>query len=723
GRRLSWGVPICVILGTLTIARGYLLWSNVITIIALAIMVQFTTINQQKKWLAIPALTVAIMLVVKTSFLLFNEFTLYREMVVLFEALITGILAFVFLVVKQISMEHKQLQDFNFEDCTAFVIMGAGLIIGLSDINLFGLSLTGIACRLGILMAAILWGTGAGTIVGVASGILPSLNSISMPRMVLIYAVSGLLAGLFRGFGRLGSVVGFILGSVLLSVFMTSSHQALLGLWESGIAIGLFFLIPERIKEMVLTESKEPGSNMDTHVKEMTAERMNQLAKVFEEISMTFAGGEQPAESPAEPNAVGKVFQNITEGFCQKCGSYETCWEREFYKTYREFFNLFSIAELKGSLDYDEVASEVRKRCIRPRELVTAINGVLESARVSEYWEVKINESKDLLSHQMKGISGLIRKLAGEINLDLMVDKELQANLTRECREMMIPIREITPITGGNDLVFMKVTADACMDRETCDVMLAPCISTVMGTRYEVSQRQCPRSSRGKCEFVLARAFNYRINTGIAQLAKADVSGDSFNVVTLKDGRELIVLSDGMGIGKRAAQESKATVNLLEELLNTGFGEELALQTINSVLLLRNNQDSFATVDLAMINLYSGEVEFVKIGASPSFLKRGSRIGVISANSLPIGVLEDLEIPSEKRNLVPGDMLVIVSDGVLEPDKTVGEREAWLQRLLSQTREEDPHRLAEIIINHSLNMARGKPRDDMTVICARVEVN
>ena len=94
------------------------------------------------------------------------------------------------------------------------------------------------------------------------------------------------------------------------------------------------------------------------------------------------------------------------------------------------------------------------------------------------------------------------------------------------------------------------------------------------------------------------------------------MSGDSFNVVTLKEGRELIVLSDGMGVGRKAAQESKATVNLLEELFNTGFGQEVAVKTVNSILLLRQ-RESFATVDLALIDLYSGEIDSIKIGGSP----------------------------------------------------------------------------------------------------------
>ncbi len=292
----------------------------------------------------------------------------------------------------------------------------------------------------------------------------------------------------------------------------------------------------------------------------------------------------------------------------------------------------------------------------------------------------------------------------------------------KDCKELGVPVKQVVPVIAGNNQVFIRVTAEACLDRETCDNLLAPGISALMDTRYEVSHRKCPRGNWGTCEFTLARAFNFRINTGVSQLAKRDVSGDSFNVVTLKDGRELIVLSDGMGVGRKAARESKATVNLLEELFNTGFGQEVAIKTVNSVLMLRQ-RESFATVDLALIDLYSGEIESIKIGGVPSFLKRGGRVGIISSSNLPIGVVEDLDIPTERRAMLPGDMLVMVTDGVLDPGKLIDGRGLWLRDFLARTSEQDPHRLSEMIINKALALARGEPRDDMTVICARVDRN
>ena len=41
-------------------------------------------------------------------------------------------------------------------------------------------------------------------------------------------------------------------------------------------------------------------------------------------------------------------------------------------------------------------------------------------------------------------------------------------------------------------------------------------------------------------------------------------------------------------------------------------------------------------------------------------------MGIISSSNLPIGVVEDLDIPTERRAMLPGDMLVMVTDGVLD---------------------------------------------------------
>lgn len=718
----TWWIGISAVGGLLGVAKGALLWSNVLAWSLLQALVMSDKVKKRSPWVWLPCLTASVLLSVKTAFLMFSGFTVYREVVVIFEAVISGLLTLVFLVAQDSLKSAKRLSDFGLEEGCALGVLGAGLIIGLNDIFVFDLALSDIACRLGIMMGAMAWGFQGGTVAGVLAGIIPSCAAVSQPRMLAIYLLSGLLAGAFQILGKTGVILGFVLGNMLLSVFMMDSYQAMLCFWETVVAALLFIPLAGLVGEQ--WEEKKAGvpagEDAGFKVGQMAAERINDLARVFDEISMTFADADTGMPGDKGTHYAARVFQNIAERFCQKCSIHRTCWEREFYQTYRDLFFVLSRAEEKGELAYEDLPPEFRRRCLRPKELVAALNGILEAARVSEFWEGKIEESKDLLSHQLRGISDLIRQLANEISLKSIVDLDYKQFLVRECQKAGVPIKDITPVINEKGERLIRVVAESCPDRETCDVLLAPSISAVVGTKYEVSQRQCPRAGWGSCEFTLAKAFKYKVVTGVAQLAKAHISGDSFNVATLKDGRELIVLSDGMGIGRQAAQESRATVNLLEELLGSGFSHEVALRTVNSVLLLRNNRESFATVDLALINLYTGEVDFVKVGAGPSFLKRGKRVGKITASTLPLGFFSEVDMQGETRQLLPKDILVMVTDGVFDFGRMSEEREAMLMKFLSQSTEEDPHRLAEAIINKALEWSGGRPRDDMTVLCALI---
>ncbi|MGE5404468.1 MAG: hypothetical protein ACM3PP_05970, partial [Candidatus Saccharibacteria bacterium] len=166
-RRFAIGIPLFTIIGLWTMVEGYLLWGNIAAVLAISILLQYVSVPDSRRFIALPALTVAIVVAAKTAFLLFNYPTVYREIVVIFESLIAGILTFVFLVARDVLLEGKRIKDFNFEDAAALVIMGVGLLAGLSDVQLFNLSVTGIVCRLAILVSAYLWGLGAATVVGV----------------------------------------------------------------------------------------------------------------------------------------------------------------------------------------------------------------------------------------------------------------------------------------------------------------------------------------------------------------------------------------------------------------------------------------------------------------------------------------------------------------------------------------------------------------------------
>ena len=728
--RRNLGTILSSFLGLATGPGGYLLWSNFLTTVLLVIVVHYIPLPRGRRSIALPVVTASVILISKTLFFWLGQPSFYQEMIIIFEALIAGVLTFIFALAEEGIAENKAAWEFDFEEMASFSILAVGIILGLTDITFFKLSLTGILTRLGILVAALLWGSGGGTMAGVLAGAVPALSARFEPEILGIYAISGLVAGLFRTFTRLGVIVGFMLGSLLLSVFVMNTPQVLLGVWETGIASVVFLLLPESLREKVpvrtvakrlVVAEKEEAALLDEYIQEMAKERVTRLGRIFEELSLALAESDLRRSSKAERNYLNILFDEISQGFCKSCALYATCWDQDFYRTYKNLFELFSLAESTGKVDSEDFPPSLRKRCLRCRDLAAKINQVFEHLRVAEYWEGKLLESKEIVSNQLRGVSDIIKNLAQEIDLRTRVDQDLRTRVLRESRKQGVKVRDAIPVVTPDNQVYFRIVATSCADGATCDT-LAPTVSLLMGETYEVCDKQCPRQAgKGRCEFTLSRAYGCRVVTGAAQLAKERVSGDSFTVATLKEGKELLVLSDGMGVGKRAFMESRAVVNLLEELLTGGFAKEVALKTINSVLLLRSPSETFATVDLCMVDLYSAEADFVKIGSAPSFIKRGTKVGVVTSSSPPIGILNNLETVSERKALRAGDIIVMVTDGVLDSPRGRDDREARLSRLLAETDETDPQKISDLIINRALDQARGQPADDMTVLVARID--
>ncbi len=210
----------------------------------------------------------------------------------------------------------------------------------------------------------------------------------------------------------------------------------------------------------------------------------------------------------------------------------------------------------------------------------------------------------------------------------------------------------------------------------------------------------------------------FNLEFGLAQQAGwcQQSCGDYYSLLELGAGEQVIILSDGMGSGPRAAAESKATIVLLERLLEAGFGKEVVLRSVNSLLQLRTGTESFATVDMALIDLVAGEVELIKVGAVPSMVKRGKEVFIVGAPSLPLGILPRVGVESHQEALRPGDLLVMVTDGVGDSE----EQPSWAAAFLRRMEECPPQIVADRIVEEALRRSGGRLRDDLTVAACRM---
>ena len=186
-------------------------------------------------------------------------------------------------------------------------------------------------------------------------------------------------------------------------------------------------------------------------------------------------------------------------------------------------------------------------------------------------------------------------------------------------------------------------------------------------------------------------------------------SGDTGTWFKRGDGSLFVLLCDGMGSGQAAHRESGLAVRLLEEFLRSGMDSAAAMGTVNSALALKNEESgAFTTVDLLRIDLYTGRGELCKLGAAPTYLRRGETVSRLSGAALPAG-LADGDADVTALDLGPGDWVLLVSDGVCD-----SEEDSWVRELLEGFDGASPKELARQVMEESER--RVGPADDRTVV-------
>ena len=194
-------------------------------------------------------------------------------------------------------------------------------------------------------------------------------------------------------------------------------------------------------------------------------------------------------------------------------------------------------------------------------------------------------------------------------------------------------------------------------------------------------------------------------------------SGDALCCFAGKSSYFYGILSDGMGSGKQAAFCADVCTIFLEKMLYAGNSPEISLRMLNNYL--RSHSDApeaecSVGIDLVRIDLITGTAHFIKGGAVPSFVLRGKQLLKIKAHTPPIGIMHAVQAQIIPFELLEGDVIVMVSDGI-----TGGNEDCpWLISLLSGVPLSDPAVLKETILLHARESGS---RDDMSVAVMRID--
>lgn len=351
-----------------------------------------------------------------------------------------------------------------------------------------------------------------------------------------------------------------------------------------------------------------------------------------------------------------------------------------------------------------------------PTQNVYAVVGMDDYEKVNAAWNAKMDEQRVAVATQLTEISGIME---GAIRraYDTREDMPLERRLKGLFYKKGILLKKVYVYDNGEGRKEVYLTIRTRRKQCISNKEAAQCLSDAMGVSMMPSKeaRNYVRNEYTNTCFV--ERTNFEVVYGVERYVGdyQQISGDSFSFLQKEEGQFVASLSDGMGTGLGAYQESERVVDLLEQFLEAGFSKETAAKMINSALVLRDHGKTFSTIDISSIDLYSGVCEFLKIGAATSFIKRGNWVETITSTSLPAGVFQQTDLEKTCRKLYDGDMVVMVTDGVLDV-LPVEHQEKLMKDIILEHETNNPKELADYIISRVRQYKNGRFCDDMTVL-------
>lgn len=555
----------------------------------------------------------------------------------------------------------------------------------------------------------------------------------SDPVMVAAYAISGMIAGILNKFGKIGVIVGFCLGNIVLAYVSNGYTVELIHFKEILIAsIGLL-AVPKSIQiniEEFIGNSKLLPIFPDRALNKSkeTAEKLNNVSETIQEMANTYRIEdaeiyEQPIKSNKEI-FVAELLDNLS-GY-ENNMLYEDLSDvdgqivDEIFKllvdkqeiTREQLLDIFAKCNsFIIGFDDKKVSKFLEDNIL---QMVRVINMSYKISKSSFVWHKKFEENKKNIESQLQGVSKAISSIAENLERNLEAEEFYSAEkeqILELLRQNDIQIQEISIQKNGRFLVEIYMEKSNNTDIE----FITKVLTDVLSERIVFNQEA---SIGTRLNFLSDDKFVMAIGNSEVTKSNSNISGDSVLNIRLKDGKYLVALSDGMGSGNEAKQSSSKALKMLENLLLSGFDKKTSLELINSSLI-NQNEEIFATLDIAIVDLYSGCIEFIKSGACPTYIKSNSKVQVIKANSLPAGIVSDTFLQSFDRDIGDGEILVMCTDGILDSNVEYKNKELWVKYLLEDLDTNNTKKIADLVLSEAVDNCYGVAKDDMSVVACK----
>ncbi len=588
------------------------------------------------------------------------------------------------------------------------LVLTAFINVGFDDI-----SLGRTAIFVLLLLTARYGQIGTACVCSISSAAAVILSSGGSQTAVVI-CFAGLLAGVFGSVGKFAVVLAPMTVAGVWMLLSRADSQAIALLIEASAAGLIFALIPKTVTAGLVTFIAPETSTPDTKGLRRTltmrlglaSAALRGVSETVDEVSRCLSLSQNPS--------FANVLHKTENDACKGCSFHIYCWEKQKSNTVDAVLAMSEALRRGQPISLADTPEEFSERCLRIERFEDALTKHYTDFLSSISAERRVAEMREVMSGQMNGIADMLGELSEEFQTAQKYDIAMAGRVASALKELDISASECSCVVDkyGRMTVEIKLTQEPLLPinrarilerlESTCERDFEPPeINRVGRTYYITATEKAILSIDCSCT-----QFNQGQNKHCGDTCRYFFDGR---------GRLVVIVSDGMGSGGRAAVDSAMTAGLAERLIKAGFGYDCTLKLVNTAMLYKSTDESLATLDIACIDLFSGKTELLKAGAAPTLVRRNGRTGKAECKSLPAGILNEVGFDRAVVTLNEGDVLIMMSDGVCTDGTD------WICAEIESFKDGGARQLSERIATAARRRRRDGHDDDITVFAAVVE--
>lgn len=611
-----------------------------------------------KKYITLTKLAVATLISNIITLVIFKDFN-FVDLVVHLMLVIAMYPVFT-LGIGMITNLNKKI-IFSKEEIISSAVILTCALVPFAKFSIYGFSVVNVILTAVIVVIGWKNDWSVGTLTGVTIGLVYSIITKQNSLIVTSFAFSGLIAGLLSRFNKFVVVLAFILGNFGLSALYLKDATMFIRLAEVMIASGIILALPKKVMlklDSIFSTTNALGKGYENLLAAAdTRDRLNAMSEVLDNLAhITTAVTDETLEETS--NVIKKYLLDYKTNECISCVNRASCLADEIDKVSNHLAERLENGKkiTKEMLPID---------CELKDELISNIESIYSNIKLMRIVKQKEDESNKKLAEEYKTISSLIKNLAKEENSVIKTDTKEQKQIREELKYMGYVVYEDNFVKEENNIVYEFIT-DILIDINKAKKEIQKIVSDIVGVKMSI-KLVLNSSKTEKSRIKLVPSSKYVVKAVVKQVRKADssVSGDSYIVTELKDNSKVIAISDGMGSGEKSHEVSSTVISMIEKMNATGLNKKQIIDIVNKLIKLKENGEVSATLDMCAINEKTNNLEFVKLGAAPSYIIRNNEVIEIKQNTMPMGIIDSLEYSTVENEINKGDYVVLISDGAM----------------------------------------------------------